>query len=70
MFMEVDISGLKLSDYEENLSKKQKSKIFEDNIKRSMTKILESEKFKNTLIKLKNILLSKRIRVQFTRADK
>ena len=62
MFMEVDISGLKLSDYEENLSKKQKSKIFEDNIKRSMTKILESEKFKNTLIKLKNILLSKRIR--------
>lgn len=45
MFMEVDISGLKLSDYEENLSKKQKSKIYEDNIKRSMTKILESDKF-------------------------
>ena len=52
MFMEVDISGLKLSDYEENLSKKQKSKIFEDNIKRSMTKILESEKFKTYIDKV------------------
>lgn len=52
MFMEVDISGLKLSDYEENLSKKQKSKIFEDNIKTLMTKILKSEKFQKYIEKV------------------